>query len=173
MTLVAGIRAPATERVNPSNQQTQPAEPHGDEARRFVESRLLQRNVKVDILGLSPQKQLVATIRHPRGSIALFLLEDGLAKCTDFHSVFLGKEMAKLRAAEQTAQKEKRGLFKDHVAKTTGQAGTLEATVTKVFSADVIFVRNKAVSNFEIPTPDGCDGRISQHLYFQRLTFPK
>lgn len=144
MTLVAGIRAPATERVNPSNQQVQPAEPHGDEARRFVETRLLQRNVKVDILGLSPQKQLVATVKHPRGSIAIFLLEAGLARCTDFHSTLLGKDMAQLRAAEQTAQKGKLGLHKDHVAKSGGSAGTLEAQVTKIFSADVIFVKNRA-----------------------------
>lgn len=144
MTLIAGIRAPATERVNPSNQQVQPAEPHGDEARRFVETRLLQRNVKVDILGLSPQKQLVATVKHPRGSIALFLLEAGLARCTDFHSTLLGKDMAQLRSAEQTAQKGKLGLHKDHVAKSGASAGTLEAQVTKIFSADVIFVKNRA-----------------------------
>ncbi|KAH8588430.1 hypothetical protein B0O99DRAFT_525023 [Bisporella sp. PMI_857] len=144
MTLLAGIRAPATERVNPSNQQVQPAEPYGNEAKTYVETRLLQRNVKVDILGLSPQKQLVATVRHPKGSIALFLLEDGFARCTDFHSTLLGKDMAKLRAAEQKAQSEKRGLFKDHVAKSTGQVGTLEAQVTKIFSADTIFVRNRA-----------------------------
>ena len=76
MTLVAGIRAPITERVNPSNGQTQPAEEYGNEARKFVEERLLQRNVKLDILGLSPQNQLIASVKHPRnGTIAKFLLE--------------------------------------------------------------------------------------------------
>lgn len=143
MTLVAGIRAPTTERVNPSSGQTQPAEEHGNEARRFVEERLLQRNVKVDILGLSPQSQLVASVRHPRGSIAKFLLEAGLARCTDFHSTLLGAEMPVLREAEKVAQAGKKGVFKDHVAKAAG-AGTLEAHVTRVFSADVIYVRNRA-----------------------------
>ncbi|KAG9240001.1 hypothetical protein BJ878DRAFT_528873 [Calycina marina] len=144
MTLVAGIRAPATERVNPSNQQVQPAEPLGDDARRFVETRLLQRNVKVDILGLSPQKQLVASVKHTRGSIAQFLLQEGLARCTDFHSTLLGKDMADLRAAEQTAQKAKLGLHKDHVVKNAGGPNTMEAQVIKIFSADVIFVKNRA-----------------------------
>ncbi|CAG8948976.1 hypothetical protein HYFRA_00002104 [Hymenoscyphus fraxineus] len=143
MTLVAGIRAPTTERVNPSNGQTQPAEEYGNEARRFVEERLLQRNVKVDILGLSPQNQLVASVRHPRGSIAKFLLEAGLARCTDFHSTLLGAEMPVLREAEKVAQSGKKGVFKDHVAKAAG-AGNLEAHVTRVFSADVIYVRNRA-----------------------------
>jgi len=144
MTLVAGIRAPATERVNPSNKQVQPAEEHGNEARQFVEDRLLQRNVKVDILGLSPQGQLIASVKHPRGSIAIFLLEAGLARCTDFHSTLLGGDMAALRQAEKTAQSQKRGVHKDHVAKTAATGGNLEAQVTKIFSADVIFVRNKA-----------------------------
>lgn len=143
MALVAGIRAPATERLNPLNQQVQPAEDYGNEAKQFVEDRLLQRNVQVDVLGLSPQNQLIASIRHPRGSIAKFLLEAGLARCTDNHSTLLGGEMAPLRKAEKDAQSAKVGVFKEHVAKVT-PGGNLEATVTKVFSADVIFVRNKA-----------------------------
>jgi len=143
MTLVAGIRAPTTERVNPSNGQTQPAEEHGNDARRFVEERLLQRNVKVHILGLSPQNQLIASVIHPRGSIAKFILEVGLARCTDFHSTLLGSEMQSLRDAEKAAQSAKLGVFKDHVAKAAAPGGNLEVQVTRIFSADVIFVRNR------------------------------
>lgn len=143
ITLVAGIKAPSTERLNPSNQQIQPAEEYGNEAKQFVEDRLLQRNIRVEILGLSPQKQLVASILHPKGSIAKFLVEAGLARCNDHHSTMLGTEMASLRKAEKDAQAAKRGLHKDHVAK-TGAAGSFEGTVTKVASADVIHVRNKA-----------------------------
>ncbi|TAQ89184.1 hypothetical protein B7494_g2470 [Chlorociboria aeruginascens] len=144
MTLVAGIRAPTTERTNPSNQQVQAAEPLGNDARQFVEDRLLQRNVKVDILGLSPQNQLVASVNHTRGSIAVFLLEAGLARCTDFHSTLLGAAMGRLRAAETTAKTSKVGLFKDHVVKSNSQGGNIEAQVTRIFSPDVIYVRNKA-----------------------------
>lgn len=144
MTLVAGIRAPTTERLNPSNGQVQPAEEHGNEARRFVEERLLQRNVKVDVLGLSPQNQLIASVKHPKGSIAKFLLEAGLARCTDFHSTMLGGDMAPLREAEKVAKEEKRGLYKDHVTKAVPAGNNLEVQVTRIFSADVIFVRNKA-----------------------------
>lgn len=143
MTLVAGIRAPTTERVNPSNGQTQPAEEYGNEARRFVEERLLQRNVKVHILGLSPQNQLIASLIHPNGSIAKFILEAGLARCTDFHSTLLGSEMQALRDAEKVAQSGKVGLFRDHVAKAAAPGGNLEVQVTRIFSADVIFVRNR------------------------------
>jgi staphylococcal nuclease domain-containing protein 1 len=145
MTLVAGIRAPTTERVNPSNGQVQPAEEFGNDARKFVESRLLQREVLLEILGLSPQGQVIATIKHPRhGTIAKHILEAGLARCSDFHSTMLGAGMAELRAAEKLAQDGKKGVHKDHVAKSTAQGSNLEAQVTKVFSADVIFVQNRS-----------------------------
>ncbi|KAI3320857.1 putative transcription factor [Xylariaceae sp. AK1471] len=142
MTLIAGIRTPATERVNQSTGQTQAAEEFGNEARQFVEQRLLQRNVKVELVGISQQGQLIASLLHPRGSIAEFLLAEGLARCNDFHSTLLGSKMAALRAAEKKAQAGKLRLHKDHVAKASG-GGTSDMTVSKVTSADTIFVRTK------------------------------
>ncbi|KAI1343183.1 tudor domain-containing protein [Xylariaceae sp. FL0016] len=141
MTLVAGIRTPATERVNQFG-QTQPAEEFGNDARQYVEQRLLQRDVKVDMVGISPQGQLVASLLHPRGSIAEFLLADGLARCNDFHSTMLGSKMAPLRAAEKKAQVGKLRVHKDHVAKETGGSAS-DMIVSKIMSADTIFVRTK------------------------------
>lgn len=140
MTLVAGIRTPSTERT--TNGQTQPAEEHGNEARAYVESRLLQRTVKVKIVGASPQGQLVAAILHPRGNIAEFLLQDGLARCNDFHSTLLGSDMAALRAAEKRAQAAKLRLHKHHVGK-AAETKDVEMTVTKIISADTIMLRTK------------------------------
>ncbi|KAI1172840.1 tudor domain-containing protein [Nemania sp. FL0916] len=142
MALIAGIRAPSTERVNQSTGQTQPAEEFGNEARNFVEQRLLQRNVKVELVGTSQQGQLIASLLHPRGSIAEFLLAAGLARCNDFHSTMLGSKMAALREAEKKAQAGKLCLHKGHVAKAAG-SGTSDMIVSKVFSADTIFVRTK------------------------------
>lgn len=142
VTLVAGIRTPATERTNQSTGQTQPAEEYGKEAQQFVEQRLQQRQVKIHIVGASPQGQLVATVLHPRGNIAGFLLEDGLARCNDFHSTMLGEGMAALRAAEKQAQEGKKRIHKHHVTKAT--EGHLDVTVTKVIGADTILVRDKS-----------------------------
>ncbi|KAI9753075.1 MAG: hypothetical protein M4579_005347 [Chaenotheca gracillima] len=142
--VVAGIRAPGTKRVNVSDGKEQPGEEGGDEARSFVEERLLQRNVKVDVLGTTPQNQLVASVNHPNGSIAEFVLRAGLARCSDFHTTFLGGAMASLRQAEKHAKDNKLGLFKAHVTPKTGGAGNVEATVSKVQSADTLFIRNKA-----------------------------
>ncbi|KAL2161345.1 hypothetical protein VTH06DRAFT_8567 [Thermothelomyces fergusii] len=143
VTLIAGIRAPATERVDQSNGQTQPAEEFGKEARDFVEQRLLQRRVKVKIVGASPQGQLVGGILHPRGNIAEFLLKEGLARCNDFHSTMLGPDMAPLRAAEKEAQAARRRLHKGFVAKTT-ESKDHDVTVTKIIGADTVIVRTKA-----------------------------
>ncbi|KAL6857899.1 hypothetical protein ACO1O0_005345 [Amphichorda felina] len=142
LTLLAGIRTPSTERTLPSTGALQPAEEYGHEAKAFVESRLLQRLVKVEIVGASPQGQLVANVIHPRGNIAEFLLQDGLARCNDFHSTMLGEKMAPLRAAEKQAQAKKLRLHKHHVAKAEGS--NQDMVVYKIVGADTIIVKNKA-----------------------------
>ncbi|KAI9684804.1 MAG: hypothetical protein M1829_000179 [Trizodia sp. TS-e1964] len=139
--MIAGIRAPGTKRTNPSDGKEQLGEELGDEAQQFVETRLLQRNVKIDILGVTPQNQLVGAVKHPVGSIAEFLLKAGLARCTDFHSTWLGADMAALRRAEKGAKDQNLGVFKGHVSKNIGANGNKEAIVTKIQSADTIFLR--------------------------------
>ncbi|KAJ6155530.1 hypothetical protein N7470_006096 [Penicillium chermesinum] len=89
----------------------QAGEPFGDEAYQFVESRLQQRKVKVSLLGVTPQGQLIATVLHPNGNIARFLLEQGLARCHDHHSTLLGGDMAGLRQAERSAKDARKGIF--------------------------------------------------------------
>lgn len=143
LVILAGIRAPTTRRANQPEGREQDGEPYGEEARLFVEDRLLQRNVIVNVIGVSPQGQLVCTVKHPeRGSIAEFILQAGLAKCTDHHSTMLGGEMAKLREGEKQAREMKRGLFQGHVP-TKVSGGDVEVTVTKVQTADTIYVRNR------------------------------
>ena len=148
--LIAGLRAPTTARTNPSDGTAQPAEPYGNESQAFVEERLLQRGVQVRILGVSPNNLLVGEVRHPVGNIAEFLLKDGLARCVDHHSTWLGAEMGKLRQAERQAKERQLGLFKSHAPQRQG-AGESEAVVSRVFSADTLFIRNKA----------GTDNRIN------------
>lgn len=142
--LVAGLRSPTTARTNPSDGTTQAAEPYGDDAQAFVEDRLLQRGVTTKLLGVSPNNLLVGEVRHPMGNIAEFLLQQGLARCVDHHSTLLGAEMGKLRQAERQAKERQMGIFRSHVAtKPGGAGGELEAVVSRVFSADTIFIRTK------------------------------
>ncbi|KAK5757666.1 hypothetical protein LTS12_012268 [Elasticomyces elasticus] len=142
--LVAGLRSPSTARTNPSDGTSQPAEPYGNEAQAFVEERLLQRGVQVRLLGVSPSNLLVGEVRHPVGNIAEFLLKEGFARCTDHHSTWLGAEMGKLRQAEREAKEQQKGLFKGSAGVQRSAAGETEATVSRIFSADTLFIRNKA-----------------------------
>ena len=142
LTLIAGIRAPSTKRVNPSDGQEQAAEPFGDEAQQFIETRMLQRNASVIVLGVSPQGQIVATVKHPQqGVIAPHILKAGLARCTDFHSTLLGSEMGPLRQAEKEAREAKKGVFQGHTASKSA-GGESEAIVSRIQSADTIFLRS-------------------------------
>lgn len=150
---VAGVRAPAAKRVNPADGKEQPAEPFGDEAHQFVESRLLQRKVQVTLLGVTPQGQLIATVLHPNGNIARFLLDAGLARCHDLHAPLLGPDMVSFRHAEKAAKDARKGIFTNVVAP-KGPAGRAAADVDyvvgRVLNADTVFLRNKAGSEKKI-----------------------
>ncbi|KAF3082112.1 hypothetical protein TWF569_008243 [Orbilia oligospora] len=135
--LVAGIKAPQSSRPDA------PAEEYGDEAKNFVEARLLQRTVKVELVGLSPQNQFIGHVIHPKGSIAEFILVDGLARCFDQHSSMLGAGMANLRAQEARAKEKRINMWKGFVVKAKTGAG-FDCVVSRVQSADTIWVRNKA-----------------------------
>ncbi|EEQ89122.1 hypothetical protein RJZ56_007677 [Blastomyces dermatitidis] len=140
---IAGIRAPATKRTNADGTE-QPGEPLGEQAQQFVELRLLQRKVKISLLGLTLQNQLVASVLHPNGNIAKFLLDAGLARCADHHSTMIGKDMAILRQAETAAKEARKGLFLSHTGPKAGAgAAQTDYVVSRVFSADTIFVRTK------------------------------
>ncbi|KAL8780769.1 MAG: hypothetical protein Q9213_006316 [Squamulea squamosa] len=138
---VAGIRAP--KRANTAEGREQPAEPLANESHQFVETRLLQRSVKANVLGLTPQNQLICIVKHPNGSIADFLLREGLAQCTDFHSTLLGSEMKTLRQAEKHAKDSQIGLFKDHVESKASRAGDIDATISRIVRADTIAIRTR------------------------------
>lgn len=140
MILVAGIRAPATKRAATVDSKEQAAEPFGSEAHEFIETRLLHRKVDIEVLGVSPQNQLVCTVNHPNGSIAKFILEAGLARCTDHHSTMLGGQMSTLRAAEKTAKDKRLGVFQG-IADTKSGGSEMDATITRVQTADMVYLR--------------------------------
>ena len=140
MVLIAGIRAPATKRPATAENKEQPAEPNGSEAHRFIETRLLHRKVGIDILGVSPQNQLVGIVNHPNGSIAKFILEAGLARCVDHHSTMLGSQMSSLRAAEKQAKDNRLGIFQGATDTKSGSS-EMDATISRVQTADTVYIR--------------------------------
>lgn len=59
-----------------------------EEARYFVESRLLQREVKI-VLESVNNTNFVGSIQFPKGNIAEALLREGFAKCVDWSMAFM------------------------------------------------------------------------------------
>lgn len=73
------------------------SEPYAEEARFFLESKLLQKDVEV-ILESVNNNNFVGTILHPQGNIAEALLRQGFAKCVDWSlAVMKSGEFAVLR----------------------------------------------------------------------------
>lgn len=141
--VVAGVRTPSTKRTSPDGKEV-PAEAYGTEAHQFVEERLLQRKCAIQLVGSTPQNQLIGSVIHPRGNIAKFLLDAGLARCNDQHVTMLGSDMATFRQAEKTAKDSRKGLFAGQTVAKSAGATDADYTVVRILNADTIFIRPRA-----------------------------
>ncbi|KAG9014511.1 hypothetical protein FRB93_013636 [Tulasnella sp. JGI-2019a] len=162
---LAGARSPRA-----SGKEGEVAEPFGEEAKFFVETRLLQRHVSVTLLSLpapaaTPFSSLasngpaaastffIGTVMHPVGNIAEHLVAAGLARVVDWHAGMLAQHggMEKLRAAERVA---KEGRLKLYSATSSAANGSqapprdtapankaqFEGQVVRIWSGDQITV---------------------------------
>jgi len=102
--LIAGVSSPRM--GNPRLDPPLESEPFADEAREFVESRLLQRELKVALYGLDkPGLCAVGSPLHPRGNIAVELLKNGLARMCDWSSRLMNPlDLPAMRVAENSAK---------------------------------------------------------------------
>ena len=142
MLVLAGVRTPATKRTSPEGREI-PADPYGAEAHSFVEDRLRLRKVSVELLGVTPQNQLIAHVLHPKGNIAKFLLEAGLARSNDQHVTLLGNEMASFRQAETAAKNARKGVFTGTSASKAAGPQDADFTVSRVLNAETVFLRTR------------------------------
>lgn len=151
MVLLAGVQAPKTERKNQDTQEVLPAEQYGNEAREYVEDRLLQRRVKVKVVGMSPQNQVIGIVQHPVHDIGILLVGVGLADPNDRHSTLVGAPyMAEVRNKQAWAKANHMGKYKNYVAPKQNDSAAIPVTVVRVLSADTVFVRSNTVSEKRI-----------------------
>ncbi|CAO1630889.1 unnamed protein product [Parajaminaea phylloscopi] len=137
---LAGIKTPRVSGGGGPNSVDTGGEPFGEESKFFVETRLLNRDIKVTLLAV-PQplaaptpfsatatapapapasttaSVLIGTAMHPNGDIAAFLLSAGLARVVDWHTGMLASVggMEKYRAAEKVAREKRLNIWKDFV----------------------------------------------------------
>ena len=102
--LLAGIQAPRL--GNPQLTPPTVNEPFSQQARNFVEARLLQRELEITLHGTDKSGVCaVGTIHHPRGNIAVELLKIGLAKMSDWSVRMMNPmDVPALRIAENGAK---------------------------------------------------------------------
>eukprot|EP00316_Scyphosphaera_apsteinii_P007722 CAMPEP_0119344144 /NCGR_PEP_ID=MMETSP1333-20130426/106819_1 /TAXON_ID=418940 /ORGANISM="Scyphosphaera apsteinii, Strain RCC1455" /LENGTH=892 /DNA_ID=CAMNT_0007356571 /DNA_START=39 /DNA_END=2717 /DNA_ORIENTATION=- len=133
--ILSGIQCPAIRR---NEDGTEEAAPFSREARFFVESRLLHRDVKVKLEGLDKNGTIFGTVLHPQGNMSLELVKAGLAKVVDYSSSLCDNAPA-LRAAERTAKERRQRMWKEYVPPNSGM-GEFQGKVVEVVSGDTIIV---------------------------------
>ncbi|KAJ3110785.1 hypothetical protein HDU96_006267 [Phlyctochytrium bullatum] len=135
---LTGIKAPVY-RVGVPNVEDL-VEPYSEEAKFFVESRILQRDVKVVLEGVNSNGTFVGTLLHPAGNISEALLAEGYATILSWNIALVTGGPAKLKAAELRAKDKKLRVWKNFVAKSKGPATDFDAVVIKINAADSISV---------------------------------
>lgn len=140
MVAISGIKCPA---VNRDDEKDSPE--HALEARYCLESRLLQRDVKLLFEGVSNQQLVLATVIHPAGNIAELLLKGGYAKCVDWSMAVVTTGKEKLRSAERYAKEKKLRLWKDYqpssVSNVPIKCKAFSGKVVEVVNGDALVVK--------------------------------
>ena len=144
-----------------------PPEPLAPEAKHFVESRVLQRNVTVVPEGVDKYDQLQVTVLYSEGAgsgagkehtaqLAQQVLSAGLGKVADWSANYLQPlRRERLRAAERQAKAGRQGLWKGYTAPQAAAAAapaggafggkrSFQAEVAEVLSGDMVAVRDPA-----------------------------
>uniref|UniRef100_A0A0N5CHK2 Micrococcal nuclease n=1 Tax=Strongyloides papillosus TaxID=174720 RepID=A0A0N5CHK2_STREA len=121
-------------------------EPFAEEAKLFVEARLLNREIDLVIEGID-NSRIVASIAHRAGNIAVLLLSEGYAKCIDWSIGLVTGGAQAYRDAEKSAKEKKRNVWKDYEGGAVPQSkGQTNGVVVEVGLGDNIVVENGAGS---------------------------
>lgn len=86
--MISGIRCPGFKLDSDGKPDPSVTVQYAEEARYFVESRLLQQEVEI-VLESVNNANFVGTILFPKGNIAEALLREGFAKCVDWSMAFM------------------------------------------------------------------------------------
>lgn len=174
--MMSGIRCPGFKLDADGKPDTTAEVPFADEARFHVESRLLQRDVKIRLESNS-NTNFLGTILHQDGNIAESLLRNGFAKCVEWSIPYVKEGIERLRASEREAKNQRLRLWKDYkppAALANTKDKELVGMVAEVFNGDAVAVKvgnvTKKVffSSIRPPRPkedDAPRGKNSRPLY--------
>lgn len=136
--LLAGVSCPRV--GNPRADPPVPSEAFADEAKQFVELRVLQRELEISLHGTDkPGVCGVGTIHHPKGNIAVELLKSGLAKISDWSVRLMSPlDAPALRIAETNAKRTRTGVWHSYQPPEISGASQISGTVVEVLTGDTI-----------------------------------
>ncbi|SPO22182.1 related to transcriptional coactivator p100 [Ustilago trichophora] len=193
---LAGIKAPRVTGGGGAS-PTDASEPFGEEAKFFVESRLLQRNIKVTLLSV-PQpvaaptpfastasaapapaqpsaSVLIGLAIHPVGDIAQFLLAAGLARCVDWHAGMLASYggMEKYRQSERAAKEKRLNLWQSYSAPASSST-TLASQPVAARTFDAVVSRIISGDTIQVRKTDA-EGKLGpeKRIQFSSLRQPQ
>ncbi|XP_061402624.1 staphylococcal nuclease domain-containing protein 1 [Musca vetustissima] len=159
--MISGIRCPGVKLDADGKPDLKVKVAFADQARFFVETRLLQREVQI-VLESVNNANFIGTILHPKGNIAESLLREGLAKCVDWSMALMKGGADKLRAAERIAKEKRLCLWQDYKS----NAPTFN-TKEKDFTGVVVEVFNGDAINVKLP-----NGQIKK-VFFSSIRPPR
>eukprot|EP00538_Stauroneis_constricta_P000336 CAMPEP_0119573206 /NCGR_PEP_ID=MMETSP1352-20130426/45005_1 /TAXON_ID=265584 /ORGANISM="Stauroneis constricta, Strain CCMP1120" /LENGTH=958 /DNA_ID=CAMNT_0007622893 /DNA_START=199 /DNA_END=3075 /DNA_ORIENTATION=- len=138
--LLAGVSSPrvGNSRTDPPT----PSEPFADEARQFVELRLLQRELEISLCGTDKAGVCaVGIVHHPKGNIAVELLKNGLAKISDWSLRQMAPhDVPALRIAENSAKRTNTKIWHSYAPPKLRGASEIIGTVVEVLSGDTLAI---------------------------------
>lgn len=138
--MLSGVQCGAIRR---NEDGTEEAAPFAREARYFVESRLLHREVQVKLEGLDKNGCVLGSVLHPQGNMSLELVKVGLARVVDWSSQMCDNAPA-LRAAERAAKEKRLRFWRDYVPPNHGNDMTeFQGRVVEVMSGDTLIVADQ------------------------------
>jgi len=122
---------------------------HGEEAKFFSESRLLQREVTVHIeqVQVTNFVQMVGSILLGDRNIAIFLLKEGLAKTVDRTIGLVHGGIEKYREAERSAKAAKLRIWKNYESnesRSNDSKNQFEGEVVEISNAESIVIERKS-----------------------------
>jgi len=138
--ILAGVASPRV--GNPRLDPPTTSEAFADEAKQFVEQRLLHRELKISLHGTDKSGVCaVGTVHHPRGNIGVELLKKGLARVSDWSSRMMNPlDLPAFRVAENTAKRTNLGVWHAYSPPKLSGAAEILGTVVEVLTGDTIAI---------------------------------
>lgn len=138
--LLAGVSVPrlGNARADPPTA----SEPFSEEARRFVELRLLQRELEITLHGTDKSGVCaVGTVHHPKGNMAVELLKNGFARMSDWSVRMMSPlDIPALRIAENNAKRTNTGVWHSYRPPQLSGASEISGNVIEVLTGDTVAV---------------------------------